>query len=206
VKRSVVALMTMTMVLAVAGPAAAKGAVPQSAQMTGPGLGSPMTFGDPTAPGGTSADANVILLTNESHFLQTVYDGSQIGAPRQASLGPQYTIIWTLRKELHPGHTFQVRSDLYPYAQGRAVMYTHGGQKVGDMGRRFVLRSGWAAANPVLVDNLQGWGMPKEHRHVAGKVASSAIAPVWAVVAALVAMILVALVKSRRRNARTPSG
>jgi hypothetical protein len=171
--------------------------------MTGPGLGSPMTFGDPTAPGGTSADANVILLANETYFLQTVFGGGQITAPRQASLGPRYTIIWTMRKELHPGHTFQVSSDLYPYAEGRAVMYTHGGQKVRDMGGHFVLRSGWAALNPALVDNLQGWGMPKDHRDAAGKVASSAIAPVWVIVVALVAMILVAAVKARRGNAAT---
>lgn len=201
-KRSMLALMAIAMVLAVAGPAAAKGAVPQSARMTGPGLGSPMTFGDPTAPGGSSADANVILLANETYFLQTVYDGDQVAAPRHASLGPRYTIIWTMRSELHPGHTFQVRSDLYPYAEGRAVMYTHGGHKVRDMGGRFVLRSGWAAPNPVLVDNLRAWGMPKDHRP-AGKVASSAIAPVWAILAALVAMILVAAVKSRRGRAPT---
>jgi hypothetical protein len=205
VKRSVVALMVITMVLAVAGPAAAKGAVPQSAQMTGPGLGNPMTFGDPTAPGGTSADANVILLTNETYFLQTVYGGNQINPPRHASLGPRYSITWTMRRELRPGKTFQVRSDLYPYAKGGAVMYTHGGQKVDDVGGRFVLRSGWAAPKPVIVDNLQGWGMPKEHRHPAAKVASSAIAPVWAIVVALLAMILVAAVKSRRGSAPTPS-
>jgi hypothetical protein len=108
-----------------------------------------------------------------------------------------------MRRELHPGKTFQVRSELYPYAKGGAVMYTHGGQKVGDTGGRFVLRSGWAAPNPVIVDNLQARGLPKAHRQPAGKVASSSIAPVWAILLALGAMIVAAAIGARRTHSST---
>jgi hypothetical protein len=148
------------------------------------------------------------LLEDETQFLQTIFGGGAPTAPPmgRASLGPRYTITWTMRRELATRKVFPVRSDLYPYAKRGPLMYTRGGQKVTDMDGGFVLRSGWSRARSVLLDNLQAWGMPKDHRQAAGKVASSAIAPVWAILVALVAMILVAAVKARRGNTPTPSG
>jgi hypothetical protein len=163
-----------------------------------------MTFGDPTSPGGTSADGNVILLSNETQLFPTLYEGDVLGGPPPADkLGPRYTITWTMRRELHPGKTFQIHSDFYPYAQGGPVMHTIGGQKVRDTGGSYVLRSGWAAANPVIVDNLQGWGMPKEHQEVGGTTTTtSAISPLWLIPLGAL-LIVAAVLGTRRRSGRT---
>jgi hypothetical protein len=164
-----------------------------------------MTFGDPTSPGGTSADGNVVLLANETQLFQTLYEGDLVGGvPPADKLGPRYTITWTMRRELHPGKTFQIHSDFYPYAQGGAVMHTVGGQKVRDTGGSFVLRSGWSAPNPVIVDNLQAWGMPKEHhQQIESTTASSAITPLWLIPLGALALIVAAVLGTRRRSGRT---
>jgi hypothetical protein len=204
VKRTMMVLAAVCLVLALVLPAGAKGAAPQSANMSGPGLGTPMTFGDPASPGGTSADGNVVLLANETQLFPTLYEGDLIGgAPPADKLGPRYTITWTLRRELHPGETFQIRSNFYPYAEGGPVMHTFGGQKVRETGGSFVLRSGWSAANPVIVDNLQAWGMPKEHQEVEATTTSSASTPLWLIPLGALVLIVAAVLGTRRRSGRT---
>jgi hypothetical protein len=43
------------------------------------------------------------------------------------SLGPRYTIVWTVPV---PGHTHRVRQDVYPYAEGGALAYMKPGQPI----------------------------------------------------------------------------
>ncbi|MDP9224217.1 MAG: hypothetical protein M3P18_10240 [Actinomycetota bacterium] len=199
-KKSLIAIAVIPFVMAVAASAEAKGAMPQSAVMTGPGLDSPMTFGDPTSPAGTTTDGNVVLLANETKLFETLFGGDLTAtANPDGKLGPRYEIMWTMRRELHPHRTFDLRSDLYPYAKDGAVMYTHGGQKVRDVEGAHILHSGWAAANPVIVQNLQAWGLPQNHLPAAGKPTSSAIAPLWIVVG-LFALIVIAALRARLRT------
>ncbi len=198
-KTSLIAVAAIPLLIAMAAPAEAKGALPQSALLKGPGLDSPMTFGDPTSPDGTTADGNVGLLATETKLFDTLFGGDQVGIARpDGKLGPRYNITWTMRRELHPNRTFDLRSNLYPYAKGGAVMYTHAGQKVHDVEGAHILHSGWAAANPVLVQNLQAWGLPKNHRPPVGKPTSSAIAPLGIIVG-LLALFVVAALRARLR-------
>jgi hypothetical protein len=200
VKRSTVAFAVLAVVSVLAGPAEAKGAIPQSAQITGPGLSKPITFGD-ARPGSTSTGGDINLLATETRLFDTVYEGGVIGnVPAPNELGPRYTITWKMRREFRSGKTFELRSALYPYAKGGAVVHTFGGQQVGDPGGAFLLRSGWATVNPVLLQNLHAWGLPKDPRHAAGQVASSSIAPLWAVVLAAFVLIGAALVRRKRKG------
>jgi hypothetical protein len=200
VKRSTVAFAVLALVFVLAAPAGAKGAIPQSAQLTGPGLSKPITFGDARV-GSTSTGGDINLLATETRLFDTVYQGGVIGnIPAPADLGPRYTITWKMRREFRSGKTFELRSALYPYAKGGAVVHTFGGQQVGDPGGAFMLRSGWATVKRVLLQNLHAWGLPKNPQHAAGKVASSSIAPLWAVMLGALVLISAALVRLKRRN------
>ncbi|MEA2509651.1 MAG: hypothetical protein QOG21_1733 [Actinomycetota bacterium] len=196
-KRSIVALAVVALALALAGPAAAKGAIPQSAQMTGPGLDKPMTFGNGL--GGSSHEGNINTLANDAKLFQTLSEGDVLAnVPASNKLGPRYKITWTMRPMFQEGKTFKVRSDLYPYAKQGPVIHTFGGPKMNAGG--FVLHTGWALTNPVLADNLHAWGLPKDPRRAAGKVAASAIAPLWAILVGLFVLVGAAIVSVRRKT------
>jgi hypothetical protein len=198
-KKSCAAFVGLMLVFAMAGAAEAKGAIPQSGQMSGPGLDEPMTFGNSGGPGGSSGGGDLNLITSQTKVLETLFGGDQMARPH-GDLGPRYVITWTMRRELGSHKTFQVHSDLYPYAKGGAVVYTHGGQKVRDEAGTHVLRSGWAPAHPVLVDNLQALGLPGRHALGGGEVRSPASAPLWIVPAGVIALVAAAAIWARRRT------
>jgi hypothetical protein len=200
VKTSTVGVSVIAFIFVLAASAGAKGAIPQSAELTGPGLGKPISFGD-ARHGTSSTGGDINLLATETRLFDTVYQGGVIGdIPAPDQLGPRYTITWTLRREFKSGKTFELRSALYPYAKGGAVVHSFGGQKVGEPGDAFMLRSGWATVNPVLLQNLHAWGLPKDPRQAGGKVASSAIAPLWAIVLGVFVLLSAALVRLRRTS------
>lgn len=199
-KRSIVAFGVVAVVLALAGPAVAKGAIPQSARITGPGLDKPITFGKGV--GGSSPDGDVNTLASDTKLFDALFGGNLEGTPRiPDKLGPRYTITWTMFREFGKDKTFMVRSALYPYAKGGALVHTFGGQKVHEGNSTFVFRSGWTVTNPVTIDNLRSWGLPRDPRQTAGSVASSAIAPQWAIVLAVAALVVAAIVRMRRKGA-----
>jgi hypothetical protein len=205
VKRSMVVLGVMALVLSLAGPAMAKGAIPQSAQMTGPGLDKPITFGKGI--GGSSPDGDVNTLATNTKLFDALFGGNLQGTPPiPDKLGPRYTITWTMFREFGENKTFTVRSDLYPYAKGGGLMHTFGGQKVHEGNSTLVFRSGWTATNPVTIANLRAWGLPKDPRRTAGPVASSAIAPVWTIALAVVALVGAAIVGMRRKGSAAATG
>jgi hypothetical protein len=200
VKRSMLALGVMTVLFAFAGPAEAKGAIPQSAEITGPGLHRPLIFGDPTPYGVGTADGSVFLLADETHFLDAIYGGGGISAQRpEGKLGPAYTVIWKLRREFQTRGTFTMRSELYPFAPHGAVMYTHGGPTVHEGKESFVLRGGWSDTNPVLVQNLHAWGLPKQQVASEPSAATtSAIAPWSVMLIAAIGLIALTVIKLQR--------
>jgi hypothetical protein len=200
VKRTMVALAVIALVSALVGPAAAKGAIPESAQMTGPGLDKPITFGSGLR--SSPPNGGVSILATDTKLFDTLFDGNLVSPRGGAKLGPRYTITWRMRQEFQPGHkTFDLRSDLYPYAPGGPLVHTFGGQKVNDGGGGFVLQGGWAAANPVLIDNLRAWGLPKNPSSSTGTAPSSAIAPWWAIVLGFAVLIAAGIASVRRRAA-----
>ena len=178
----------------------AKGAIPQSAQITGPGLDKPITFGKGV--GGSSPDGDVNTLATNTKLFDALFGGNLQGTPPiPDKLGPRYTITWTMFREFGNNKTFTVRSDLYPYAKAGGMVHTFGGQKIREGDSMFVFRSGWTVTNPVLIDNLHAWGLPKDPPRTAGSVASSAIAPQWAIVLAVAALVAAAVVRIRRKGA-----
>jgi hypothetical protein len=111
-----------------------------------------------------------------------------------------------MRQEFEPGKkTFELRSDLYPYAPGGPLVHTFGGQKVSDGDGGFVLQGGWATANPVLVDNLRAWGLPKNPASATDNSPSSAIAPWWVIALGFAVLIAAGIARVRRRSAATPA-
>jgi hypothetical protein len=204
-KRACTALVGLIIVLAMAGTAQAKGAMPQSAQITGPGLDKPMNFGDPGRPTGISGKGDINLLTSQTKLLETLFGGNQMQAPHGA-LGPRYLITWTMRSDMGSKKTFQVRSDLYPYAKGGVVVFTHGGQKIPFGDGSHTLRSGWATGYSALRANLQAWGLPQRNAATGSGVQSSAISPLWIVPVAFLALIVAAGVWARRRTAQVQTG
>jgi hypothetical protein len=200
-KRCLIALASVLLVIASANVALAKGAIPGGAQMGGPGLKGTLTFGDPTGKGGTHSDGDINILAADTKLLDTLFEGNQIAAPETADLGPRYTIVWTMRQEMGGHRTFRLRSDLYPYAKGGILVHTHGGKRIREGDSTFTLRRGWASANPILKQNLQAWGLPKAPRvGVEGTTSTSAASTFWIIPLALLALIIIAGFRAKRRT------
>jgi hypothetical protein len=200
--RSLSALVALVLVVGIAGAAHGKGAMPQSANMSGPGIDGTITFGDPGAPGGTSADGNLNLLATETKLFNTLFGDGLIARPT-GPLGPRYVISWTMVRELGSHRTFEVRSDFYPYAKGGPVMFTHGGQKVRDEAGTRVLHSGWIKSNSVLTANLQAWGLPRQHVLPGTEASSSAPIALWLIPIAALGLIAAAAMTVVRRKIMT---
>src|SRR5262245_43813093 len=164
---SVVTVLAAAMSIAaitLATPALAKG--PSRARITGPGLAHAIVVsgnGEPGQPGSLST-----LAVRTSLF--TVLFGANASVPAQApaqlripppkaSLGPRYTIIYTV-----PGVTPQpdeqfgrIRQDLYPRAAGGPLVYTPPGQF--GFGSPLPV-TGWLRASPRLPRTLAQLGIP----------------------------------------------
>lgn len=162
---------SITAIVLLATPALAKG--PTQARITGPGLDRAIVISGEGEPGQQGQLATLAGQTG----LFTVLFGAIPGepaltplrnAPPSASLGPKYTLIYTL-----PGLTSQsgqadgqIRQDLYPRAGGGPVIYTPPGQP-GYGGPR--QDTTWLRGGPQLLSILDRLGVPPSAAHQAHK-------------------------------------
>src|SRR5438067_5819750 len=171
-KRVILAMAVAGLVLAMAGPALAKGpfgeqdsVVSGSVSIHGPKRGGSIFLDWRGGCGIFSPCTDIKDL--ESDFLAVAADAGLSGGgvpsyartyyirPSMSRLGPAYTMTWTLVST--EGRRAVVRQTLYPYAPGRPWVYTPAGQRVGEA----TLTSGWAATPPSLVALLRTYGLPK---------------------------------------------
>jgi hypothetical protein len=150
--------MSIAAAITLATPALAKG--PSQARITGPGLAHAIVVsgnGEPGQPG----MLNTLALQTR---LFSVMFGPNAPVPPQlrtppptASLGPRYTIIYTVYGEFPlPGKQFgQIRQDLYPRAVGGPVIYTPPRQPGGPLPV-----FGWFRASRHLPRTLAKLGVP----------------------------------------------
>lgn len=157
-KRLLVVLVAALALLLPAG-AAAKG--PSEAQITGPGLASPLRI---TGLGEGDSSTNLGLLVTEGGFFPETFgqSPSPLLRAQPSDLGPPYVVTYTV-----PGPVLaKLQQDLYPYATGGPVTYMRPGQAFwGD--QRTV--GGWYRGRAQLKAMLVKAGLPQSapgHRHV----------------------------------------
>lgn len=217
--------MSIAAAMTLATPALAKG--PSQARITGPGLARAIVVSGNGEPGEQGRLASLAGQTG----LFTVMFGAGISGPAparlhlpppRASLGPRYTVVYTVPGVTpRPGQEFgRVRQDLYPRAAGGPVIYTPPGQQ-GFGGRLTV--TGWLRGRPQLTRTLAQLGVPsspgipaaQQGRHTAAAhpaAAQQAAAgiPGWiiapAAVIAAAALAGTALWLRRRKPAAAPDG
>ena len=115
-----------SVVVAAAGPAAAKG--PSGASVTYPGgeeveVGGPSGDG-PSGFGGLIDELGLWSVLDPGSGVADLADEPPGGLARD-DLGPRYTVTWHMY-DARDG--FDIRQDLYPEAPGGAVVHTEGGQ------------------------------------------------------------------------------
>ena len=150
--------------ITLATPALAKG--PSQARITGPGLDRAIVVSGNGEPGQQSRLSTLAVQTR----LFSVLFGANAGVPAQppprlrtppqkASLGPRYTIIYTVPGVTAPPGTQlgRIRQELYPRAAGGPLVYTPPGQQ-GFGGPPPV--TGWLRASPRLPRTLARLGIP----------------------------------------------
>jgi len=155
--------MSIAAAITLATAALAKG--PSQARITGPGLAHPIVVSGNGEPGQQGGLSTLALQTGLFFVLFSVNAGvpgqtlPQLRTPPpQASLGPRYTIIYTVPGGItsHPEEQFgQVRQDLYPRAAGGPLVYTPPGQYDGP----FPV-TGWLRARHGLPRTLARLGVP----------------------------------------------
>jgi hypothetical protein len=155
---SIAAAMTL------ATPAFAKG--PSQASITGPGLGRAIVVSGNGEPG---EQGRLASLAEQTGLFTVMFGaGASISGPAparlhtsppKASLGPRYTLVYTVPGVTpRPGQQFgRVRQDLYPGAAGGPVIYTPPGQQ-GFGGPLTV--TGWLRGRPQLTRTLAQLGVP----------------------------------------------
>jgi hypothetical protein len=153
-----------TAAVMLAAPALAKG--PSRATITGPGLGRAIIVsgnGEPGLPGRLST-----LALQTRLFIVMFGANASVPAqplprlrtpPPQRSLGPRYTVIYTVPGIApQPGQQYgRISQDLYPRAAGGPVVYTPARQ-AGFGGPLQV--TGWLRASPGLTRTLAKLGVP----------------------------------------------
>ena len=154
--------MCITFVMTLATPALAKG--PTQARITGPGLPRGIVISGNGEPGQWSKLA--ALDTRTSLFVVLFGPGGNMPAPVRlrippsaASIGPRYTVVYTV-----PGVTPEgtekfgrIRQDLYPLARGGPLIYTPPGQT--GYGQPVQI-TGWIRASTKLTRTLSKLGVP----------------------------------------------
>ena len=156
--------MSIAAAITLATPALAKG--PSQARITGPGLAHAIVVSGNGEPG---QQGRLSTLAMQSGFFFVLF-GANASVPAQtpprlrtpppkASIGPRYTIIYTV-----PGVTPQpgaqlgrIRQDLYPRAAGGPAVYTPPGQP--GFGGPLAI-TGWLRASPLLPRTLAQLGIP----------------------------------------------
>jgi hypothetical protein len=176
--------------LVATAPAAAKG--PSTASLTGPGLDHAIAIkGDGESGPGTPLGS----LTQRGGFFAQVF--AQFPDPTtrtrpQGDLGPRYQIEY--RVPGPNGNRSKLVQDVYPYAQ---TPVTHMKRYQRFWGANFT-HGGWFVAGPELKATLVAAGLPQSPPAATG----GSFPWVWVVAGVLAAVVLLALVLSRRRFAR----
>jgi hypothetical protein len=218
--------MSIAAAMTLATPAFAKG--PSQASITGPGLVRAIVVSGNGEPGEQGRLANLAEQTG----LFTVMFGAGASSgpaparlhtpPPTASLGPRYTLVYTVPGVTpRPGQQFgRVRQDLYPRAAGGPLIYTPPGQQ-GFGGPLTV--TGWFRGRPQLTRTLAQLGVPPAagpqaakpaHRatavHPAAAHRAGARTPGWIIASAAVivaaALAGTALWLRRRKPGPAPDG
>jgi hypothetical protein len=151
---------SMTAAITAAMPALAKG--PSQALITGPGLDHAIVVSGPGEPGQLGGLAT---LAGQTGLFAVLFGaGGNMPAPARlgtpppgASLGPRYTVIYTVPGVTpQPGEQFgRIRQDLYPRAAGGPVIYTPPRQP--GFSQQV---SGWFLGSPQLIRTLAQLGVP----------------------------------------------
>jgi hypothetical protein len=190
------AAVALALVVALAGPAQAKGI--QSATITGPGLDEPIDFSPPDGDGG---DLAALTAVWEAMPGQPQPPALMDEAPT-GQLGPQYRITW--RFLTGPDDVTAIRQDLYPYADGGPLVHTPAGQPIFDQSTP----GGWREAPVALRDRLRSLGVPEAGDVPAPSADSSQWPAVFTVATAVVALAgvggAVAVRRARRRERVAP--
>ena len=208
--------MSIAAAITLAAPALAKG--PTLARITGPGLAHAIVISGNGEPGQQSRLGTLAMQTRlffvlfGSNASVPPWTPPQVRTPPRASLGPRYTIIYTVPGGItsHPGEQFgQVRQDLYPRAAGGPLVNTPPGQHDGP----FPV-AGWIRASRGLPRTLARLGVPPPPRKaallpathpVAGQRAGSRTLP-WLIASAAAiaaAAVVGAVLLLRRRKPAT---
>ena len=121
------AAMSIAAAITLATPALAKG--PSQARISGPGLAHAIVvsgYGEPGQPGTLPALAQQTRLFSVMFGPNVPSPPHLRTPPPTASLGPRYTIIYTVFGQFtRPGEqSGQIRQDVYPRAAGGPVIYT----------------------------------------------------------------------------------
>ena len=151
-------------VITLATPALAKG--PSQARITGPGLARAIVVSGAGEPG---QQGTLAVLAGQTGLF-TVLFGADASVPSQtptqlrpqppkASLGPRYTVTYTVPGVTpQPGEQFgRIHQDLYPGAVGGPIIYTPPGQD--GFGQPLQV-TGWLRASPQLTRTLAQLGVP----------------------------------------------
>jgi hypothetical protein len=153
-------LVAMVLALALAGPAAAKGAIVE-ANISGPGLGG----GSGSVGGGGGGAMRIEAPATDRMWESGILDDTRIEGSLSefglisADLGPKYVV--TYRFDFGPSTADDViRQDLYPYAEGGPVTYTPPGQQFTTEEFDAPIPSGWYQTTPAFFDFLVENGLP----------------------------------------------
>jgi hypothetical protein len=159
---AIAAGMTIAAGLTLATPALAKG--PSQARITGPGLAHPILVSGNGEPG---LGGRLATLAGQTSLFTVLFGpGGSIPAPARlhtpparASLGPRYTVIYTVPGVTpQPGDQFgRIRQELYPRSAGGPVIYTPPGQPGFDQALQV---TGWIRGSPRLARTLVQLGVP----------------------------------------------
>jgi len=152
-------------------PAFAKG--PSQARITGPGLIQPIVVSGSGEPGQAGRLAS---LADQTGLYTVLFGGGGSvpgptrlrNPPPKASLGPQYTLIYTVPGVTpRSGERFgRIHQDLYPRAVGGPIIYTPPGQRGFD---RALLVTGWLRGSRRLTSTLGQLGVPADAGTQAGQ-------------------------------------
>jgi hypothetical protein len=143
------AAVALALVVALAGPAQAKGI--QSATISGPGLDEPIEFSPPDGDGGDLAALTAVWEAMPGQPQTPVFMEE---APT-GQLGPRYRITWRLLTG--PDEVTAIRQDVYPYAYGGPLVHTPAGQQIFGQSTP----GGWRDAPVALSDRLRALGVPE---------------------------------------------
>jgi hypothetical protein len=156
--------MSVAAAMTLATPALAKG--PSQARITGPGLARAVVVSGNGEPG---EQGRLASLAEQTGLFTVMFGASaSLGGPApsrlytpppQASLGPRYTLVYTVPGvTARPGRQFgRVRQDLYPRAPGGPLIYTPPGQQ--GFGGPLTI-TGWLRGGPQLTRMLAQAGVP----------------------------------------------